>query len=83
VPDDKKKPKGGDKAKGAGKDKINPDEIEQEYGLSYALFQAFPELKDLLSKATAASWSPTRFQVELRQTTGSRSTATSGARTRR
>jgi hypothetical protein len=75
VPDEDKKPKkpkGGDKPKGndkgTPKDKINQDEIEQEYGLSYALFQAFPELKELLGKATAGTWSPTRFQVELRQT---------------
>lgn len=50
------------------KDKINHDEIEQEYGLSYALFQSSHELKDLLQKAVAQSWSAQRFQVELRQT---------------
>ena len=49
-------------------DKINQDEIEEEYGLSYALFQAFPELKELLRKAVNNNWSPSRFQVELRQT---------------
>jgi len=62
-----KKPKGGDKAKGK-KDQIDQDEIEQEYGLAYALFKAYPELNDLLKKATGQSWSATRFQVELRQT---------------
>lgn len=50
------------------KDTINKDEIEQEYGLSYALFQAFPELKQLLTKAVGAGWDANRFQVELRQT---------------
>lgn len=42
--------------------------IEQSYGLSYALFQAFPELNTLLGKAVKNSWSPGKFQVELRNT---------------
>lgn len=50
------------------KDTINKDEIEQEYGLSYALFQAYPELKTLLQKAVGGGWDASRFQVELRQT---------------
>ena len=49
------------------RDKINQDEIEQEYGLSYALFKSFPELDALLKKAVAHSWTAQRFQVELRQ----------------
>jgi hypothetical protein len=49
-------------------DTINQDDIEQEYGLSWALFQAFPELKTLLKQAVGANWDPSRFQVELRQT---------------
>lgn len=62
--------KGGGKGKDdkGGKDKINPIEIEKEYGLSYALFKAFPELMDLLQKAVNKNWTATRFQVELRQT---------------
>lgn len=56
------------KDKKSHKDKIDQDEIEQEYGLSYALFQAFPELKELLHKAVGQTWSASRFQVELRQT---------------
>jgi hypothetical protein len=55
-------------AKKNDKDKINRDKIEEEYGLSWALFQAFPELKHLLTKATGANWSASKFQVELRQT---------------
>lgn len=50
------------------KDKINKDKIEEEYGLSYALFKAFPELAALLKKAVAGSWTASKFQVELRQT---------------
>lgn len=51
-----------------GQDKINRDEIEQEYGLAYALFKAFPELNRLLEKAVNQNWDPSKFQVELRQT---------------
>ena len=50
------------------KDKIDRDEIEQEYGLAYALFKAFPELEKLLKKAVNQSWDANKFQVELRQT---------------
>lgn len=57
------KPKGN-----GGQDKIDRDQIEEDYGLSYALFKAFPELHDLLKKAIANNWTPTKFQVELRQT---------------
>ena len=49
-------------------DKINRDEIEAEYGLSYALFQAFPELRRLLQKAVNQNYDANKFQVELRQT---------------
>lgn len=58
----------GKKPKGGGQDKIDRDQIEEDYGLSYALFKAFPELQDLLKKAIAGNWTPTKFQVELRQT---------------
>lgn len=57
-------------AKGRGKpkqDKINKDDIEEEYGLSWALFESAPELKKLLKKAVAGNWTPSKFQVELRQ----------------
>lgn len=50
------------------KDKIDRDEIEQEYGLAYALFKAFPELEKLLKKAVNQGWDANKFQVELRQT---------------
>jgi hypothetical protein len=72
------KPKGGDKPDknkgqkpgggGAKQDKIDRDQIEEDYGLSYALFKAFPELEKLLKDAIAGNWTPTKFQVELRQT---------------
>lgn len=50
------------------KDKINRDEIEQEYGLSFALFKSNDELYGLLKKAVGQSWTAQKFQVELRQT---------------
>jgi hypothetical protein len=52
----------------APKDTISQDDIEEEYGLSYALFKAYPELNDLLKNAVAESWTAQKFQVELRQT---------------
>lgn len=67
-PDDKSKGRGGKDTKGPKQDKINQDQIEEDYGLSYALFKAFPELDDLLQKAVNNNWSPQKFQVELRQT---------------
>lgn len=69
MPEDKKKNPDGKKAdKNKGKDKLDRDEIEEEYGLSFALFKAYPELYDLLKKAVNQNWTPTKFQVELRQT---------------
>ena len=65
---DKGKKPGAKGGKGGKQDKINRDQIEEDYGLSYALFKAFPELEDLLKKAIAGNWTPTKFQVELRQT---------------
>lgn len=55
------------KKKGGGLTAKQIDKIEQEYGLSYGLFQAFPELKDLLQKAVKSHWTAAKFQVELRQ----------------
>jgi len=67
-PEDKKDQTKGGKGEGAKQDKIDRDQIEEDYGLSYALFKAFPELEDLLKQAIAGNWTPTKFQVELRQT---------------
>lgn len=44
------------------------DHLEEEYGLSYALFKSFPELNHLLQQAIRSNWTPQKFQVELRQT---------------
>lgn len=62
------KPKSKDGGKGPKQDKIDRDQIEEDYGLSYALFKAFPELNDLLKEAIAGNWTAAKFQVELRQT---------------
>lgn len=56
----KKKPTGGLTQK-------QQNQIEQDYGLSYALFKAFPELKAMLGKAVKQNWSAAKFQIELRQ----------------
>lgn len=72
-PDDKgaKTPKSEQRGRNSDleqKDKISQDDIEEEYGLSYSLFKAFPELDELLKKAVARGYTAQRFQVELRQT---------------
>lgn len=69
----KKKPATPSKPKPKGKSKggLTPkqiDKIEQDYGLAYGLFEAFPELSGLLQKAVKANWTAAKFQVELRQT---------------
>lgn len=51
-----------------GLTKKQQDKIEQSYGLSYALFKAFPELNQLLNKAVKQNWQPGKFQIELRNT---------------
>ena len=55
-------------AKKKKQDGINRDEIEEEYGLSFALFKAYPELYQLLRKAVKENYTPAKFQTELRQT---------------
>ena len=43
-------------------------DIEEDYGLSYALFKAFPELNGLLQDAIKGNWSPARFEANFRNT---------------
>jgi hypothetical protein len=50
-----------------GLSKKQIDKLEQQYGLSYALFKAFPELNGLLQDAIKHHWTASKFQVELRQ----------------
>lgn len=61
----KSKPKG---STTPGLNKKQQQKIEEEYGLSYGLFKAFPELNQLLGQAVKANWTAAKFQVELRQT---------------
>jgi hypothetical protein len=63
-----RKPRPKAKSKTPGLTKKQQNKIEQSYGLSYALFQAFPELNGLLGKAVKQNWTPGKFQVELRNT---------------
>lgn len=50
------------------KDKLDPREIEREYGFAYEFFKSDPELWDLLKKAIAGSWSDVRFAAALKNT---------------
>lgn len=70
-PKPKPKPKSKPKSKTPGLSAKQQDMIEEQYGLAYALFQAFPELNKLLGKAIkgdGGAWTAQKFQVELRQT---------------
>lgn len=49
-------------------DKIDPKQVEEDYGLSMGLFKSSKELYGLLKKATRGNWTATKFQVELRNT---------------
>jgi hypothetical protein len=64
-PKPKARPKKGKANSGLSSKQI--DKLEQQYGLSYALFKAFPELNGLLGQAIKANWTAAKFQVELRQ----------------
>lgn len=50
------------------KDKLNPREIEREYGFAYKFFKSDPELWHLLNQAVKGSWSAQRFQAKLQDT---------------
>lgn len=63
----KKKKKHGGGGGGGGLSAKQIDKIEQDYGLAYGLFKAFPELNSLLQQAVKHSWTAAKFQVELRQ----------------
>lgn len=45
---------------------LESTELAERYGMSYALFDSEPELKKLLSQATAGQWTTERFQAELK-----------------
>ena len=47
---------------------ISPQELAQQYGYAYSMFQAIPELKNLFNQAVAGQWDATRFQAALLNT---------------
>lgn len=63
----KKKHKPGPGA-GRGKDRLNPKEIEREYGFAYKFFKSNGELWKLLNQSINKGWGVSRFQAELRST---------------
>lgn len=50
------------------KDKLDPKEIEREYGFAYSFFKSDPELMKLLKDATAGTWDVARFEAALKNT---------------
>src|SRR5690242_8689732 len=64
----KKAPKKQAAGAGHGKDRLNPKEIQNEYGFAYKFFKSDPELWKLLNKSIDGGWGVTRFQAELRST---------------
>ena len=53
---------------GHGKDRLNPKEIEREYGFAYKFFKSNDELWKLLNQSIDKGWGVSRFQAELRST---------------
>lgn len=50
------------------KDKLDPKEIEREYGFAYEFFQSDPELMKLLKEAVANTWDVQRFEAAFKDT---------------
>ena len=67
-PAKKAAPKKQKEGAGRGKDRLNPKEIEREYGFAYKFFKSSPELWKLLNQSINQGWGVSRFQAELRST---------------
>src|SRR5690348_14538965 len=50
------------------KDKLDPKEIEREYGFAYSFFKSDPELMKLLKDAVAGTWDVSQFEAHLKAT---------------
>lgn len=48
--------------------RLNEAELAARYGFAMAVLNSSPELKSLFQKAVAQTWTPERFQAELRNT---------------
>lgn len=57
-----------EKNDGPKRDRLDPREIEREYGFAYSFFKSDPELWDLLQKAIDGTWSAVRFAQALKDT---------------
>lgn len=51
-----------------GRDRLDPQEIEREYGFGYQFFKSDPELWQLLREAIAEGYDAAQFQAHLRDT---------------
>lgn len=49
-------------------DRLSPEQLAAQYDFAYAVFNADPELMDLLQKATQQQWETSRFNAELMTT---------------
>jgi hypothetical protein len=47
---------------------LDAHELAETYGMSYAFFKSQPELMGKLKQAVAETWSPAKFQAELKNT---------------
>jgi hypothetical protein len=48
--------------------KLDATELAETYGMSYAFFKSQPELWKMLNQAVEGTWSPEKFQAEVRNT---------------
>lgn len=48
--------------------KLSPEELADEYGMSYAFFKSQPELMKLLNSAVGEQWTPDVFTAHLKNT---------------
>lgn len=58
----------GDSATGVAEVKMTPEELAASYGWAYGFLNGNPELKKLFKSAVSETWSPEKFQAELRDT---------------
>lgn len=54
---------------------LTPEELASQYGWAYGFLNSNPDLKGLFEKAVDGSWTPEKFQAELRDTEWFKSTS--------
>ena len=60
---------------GAAEKQMSPEELASSYGWAYGFLNSNKELKGLFDKAVKGSWTPDKFQAELRDTKWWKSTS--------